>query len=100
MTMVVRPRMSFSRASCTRRSLSVSRAEVASSRIRIAGSFEDGAGNADALALASRKTAAAVADHGVVAPGVSMMKSWALATRAASSTRAPGWRRPSRRQCC
>ena len=37
-------------------------------RIRIAGSFEDGAGNADALALASRKTAAAVADHGVVVP--------------------------------
>src|ERR1700737_3984800 len=63
MTNAVRFIMRLASASCTSSSLSVSSAEVASSSTRI-GAFLS---SARALALASRETLAALADHRVVA---------------------------------
>ena len=41
----------------------MSRAEVASSRIRISGFFQNGSGNAHTLSLSARKPAAAIANR-------------------------------------
>ena len=50
--------------------------------------LEEGAGDGDALALAARELDAALADIGVIAMGRALMKSCALAARAAASSSA------------
>ncbi len=65
-TNVVRPAASFSRDSCTIHSLSLSRAEVASSRMMMAGSSET-PGNADALLLTAGELHAPLAHVGIIA---------------------------------
>ena len=69
MTSVVRLRETRSSASWISFSVWLSSAEVASSSRRIGGSFEDGAGDRDALLLAARELQPALADVGLVALG-------------------------------
>ena len=66
MTNVVRPLRSDRRPSWISASLSLSSDDVASSRTRMRGFGEDGAGDRDALALAARQLHAALADDRVV----------------------------------
>ena len=65
---VVRPAMTPRRASWIASSILASTALVASSRIRMRGSYEDGPGQGDALALATREGQASLPDDGVVPP--------------------------------
>ena len=67
MAMVVRPCTRLSSAFWISFSVSVSTAEVASSRIRMRGFDQQRPGNADALALAARQALAALAHQRVVA---------------------------------
>ena len=64
---VVRPCMTVSSASCTSRSLVVSSADVASSRISTARVLEDHPGDRQPLLLAAGQPVAALADDRVVA---------------------------------
>ena len=69
MTMVVRPTISRSIACWISASLSLSRLEVASSRISTWRVREEGPRDGDALALAARELDAALAHQGLVALG-------------------------------
>ena len=69
MTRTVRPRMSSDSACCTRNSLSASRSEVASSRIRIGGSFRNARAIARRWRLSAGELHAALAHRGRVALG-------------------------------
>ena len=66
-TSVVRPRIRFASAPCTSRSDSASRAEVASSRIRIGGSLRMARAIAIRCFWPPERRLPALADHGVVA---------------------------------
>lgn len=67
MTKVVRPFASFSIDSCTIFSLSLSSAEVASSKIRIAGFFQKYPCDRQTLLLAARQLDTSLTDIGLIA---------------------------------
>ena len=69
MAIVVRPSMRRSKAAWMSRSVTVSSAEVASSRMRMRGSLSSTRAMRDALLLAARQLVAALADDRVVALG-------------------------------
>jgi hypothetical protein len=75
MTSVVRSFDTIFNAAWISCSVWVSSAEVASSRIRIGGCFENGPGDGDALLLTAGQLQPALADHRVVAIGSASMKS-------------------------